>query len=125
MSLLWSKTNMEDSPRAAILPMMAAMPRTPGTIETTETSNVLIVELPQATPSVAGSARGMPISHTTEQQYTLAQPQLAPAAMPQMATSGYATSGHAADSAHPGVYAASGHANDCHAVNGISFRKDG
>ena len=121
---------MEDSPRAAILPMMAAMPRTPGTIETTETSDVLIFELPQATPSVAGSAGGMPISHTTEQQYTLAQPQWAPAAMPQMAmpqmaTSGYATSGHAADSAHAGVHAASGHANDCHAVNGISFRKDG
>ena len=54
--------------------MIAALPRTPGPIETIETSNVPIVELPQAMPSVAGSAGGMPISHTTEQQYTLAQP---------------------------------------------------
>ena len=61
-----------------------AMPRTPGTIETIETSDVPIVDLPQATPSVAG---GVPILHKTELQlqYTLVQPPIAPVAMPQMA----------------------------------------
>ena len=63
------------------------MKGTRGTIDTIETSNVPIVDLPQAMPSVAGSAGGEPISHTTELQlqYTLTQPQMTPAAMPQMA----------------------------------------
>ena len=62
------KTNMADSASAAIPPIIAAMPRTPGTIETIETSNVPIVDLLQAKPSVAGSAGSVPISHTTELQ---------------------------------------------------------
>ena len=76
-------TNMADCASAAMPPMIAAMPQTPGTIET----SVPIVNLPQATPSVSGSAGGVPISHTAEQQYTLAQPQMAQTqmAMPQMA----------------------------------------
>ena len=44
------KTNMVDSASAAILPMIAAMPRAPGTIETIENSNVPIVDLPQPRP---------------------------------------------------------------------------
>ena len=46
------KNYMTDSPRATLPPMIAAMPQTPGTIETIETSNVPIVKLPQATPSL-------------------------------------------------------------------------
>ena len=63
------------------------MPRTPGTIQTIETSNVPIVDLPLAMPSVAESAGGVPISQAIQLQlqYTLAQPQMAPVALPQMA----------------------------------------
>ena len=76
-------TNVAVSASAAMPPMIAAMPQTPGTIET----SVPIVDLPLATPSVSGSAGGVPISHTAEQQYTLAQPQMAQTqmAMPKMA----------------------------------------
>ena len=75
---------MADSASAAMPPMIAG---TPSIIQTIETSNVPIVDLPQAMSRVAGSAGGVPISHTTELQfqYTLAQPQMAPAALPPMA----------------------------------------
>ena len=42
-----------------------------------ETSNVPIVDLPQATPSVSGSIGGVPFSRSTEPQFSLAQPQTA------------------------------------------------
>ena len=62
--------------------MIVAMSQTPGTIQTMETSNMIVVDLPQATPSVAGSAGGVPIPYTTELQ--VQNTQMAPAALPQM-----------------------------------------
>ena len=87
---------MADSPRAAIPPIIAARPQIPGTIETVET-NVPMVKLPQASSSVSRSAGGMPISHTAEQQYTLAQPHIGTdangPATNGTGTNGYATNG--------------------------------
>ena len=116
---------MVDSPRAAILPIIAARPQIPGTIETVET-NVPMVKLPQASSSVSRSAGGMPISHTAEQQYTLAQPHANGPATNGTGANGYATNGLCCEwlchkrlcskLSHEGVLAVFGHANDCHAM---------
>ena len=68
---------MADSASMAMPHMAAAMLQTPGTTEKIETSNVPIVDLPQATPNVAGPAEGIPISHSSEPQFSLAQPHTA------------------------------------------------
>ena len=57
--------------RAAWPLINAAKPQIPGTIETMKTSSVPIVQLPHATPRVAGSAEGEPITHMAEHNYTL------------------------------------------------------
>ena len=64
--------------------LVTAMQLTPGTIQTIVTSNVPTVDLPQATQSVSGSAGGVQMLRTAEQQlhYTLAQPQTAHMALP-------------------------------------------
>ena len=65
-------TNMVDpallASSTALLTLVTAMPLTPGTIQTIQTSNVPIVDLYQAIPSVSGSAGSVPISCMAEPQ---------------------------------------------------------
>ena len=110
----------------ALPSLVTAMPLTPGTIQTILISNVPIVDLAQATPSVSGSAGGVQMLSTVEQQLqdTLARPQTAHIiclAIHGCAVHGYSVHGCAVYSHAGNGHACSGHAVHCHAVYGFSI----
>ena len=132
-------TNMADpallAASTALPSLVTAMPLTPGTIQTIQISDVTIVDLPQATPSVSGSAGGVQILRTAEQrlQDTLAQPPTSHfvclavhgCTIHVCLVHGCAVYGHAGSGQAGNGHACSSHAVHCHAVYGFSICYDG